>query len=104
MLAGVALRPDAVVSGRGKNPMPCAKQTFNQITQDQFNCLVQKAGASGLPLTGNTGQATKNGFNVSWNYDPSAQVLEIQCLAEPFLVPCSAINSKIHELVDSCTA
>src|SRR4029077_8683494 len=92
VLAGVALRPDAVVSGRGKNPMPCAKQTFNQITQDQFNCLVQKAGASGLPLTGNTGQATKNGFNVSWNYDPSAQVLEIQCLAEPFLVPCSAIN------------
>jgi hypothetical protein len=82
--------------------MSCAKQTFSGLTPDQFTALIAKAGASGLSLTGNTGQAAKNGFTVSWNYDPAAGILEIQCLSAPFLVPCSTINGRIHDLVDSC--
>jgi hypothetical protein len=82
--------------------MSCAKQIFSHITQGQFNCLVQKAAASGLPLDGAAGQASKNGFTVSWVYDSATQTLEIQCLSAPFLVPCSIINGKIHELVEEC--
>jgi hypothetical protein len=82
--------------------MSCAKQTFTGLTPDQFTSLTAKAAANGLSLSGNAGQASKDGFTVWWNYDPAAAVLEIQCLSAPFLVPCSTINGKIHDLVDSC--
>ena len=82
--------------------MTCAKQIFDQITQNQFASILQKAAEAGLPLAGNAGQASKSGFTVAWQYDPVGQVLEIQCLDAPFLVPCSMINGKIHDLVDGC--
>jgi hypothetical protein len=84
--------------------MSCAKQTFTGLTPDQFTALTAKAVASGLSLSGNAGQASKDGFTVSWTYDPIARVLEIQCLSAPFLVPCSSINGKIHDLVESVTS
>jgi hypothetical protein len=84
--------------------MSCAKQTFSGLTQDQFTALAAKGAASGLALSGNRGQAAKNGFTVTWNYDPAAGVLEIQCVSAPFLVPCSTINGRIHDLVDSVLA
>ena len=84
--------------------MACAKQTFSAISQDQFNSLLSKAAAAGLPLNGNSGQASKSGFTIQWNYDPAASVLEIQCLSNPFFVPCSSVNGKIHDLVEECMA
>ena len=84
--------------------MSCAKQTFSGLTQDQFTALAAKGASSGLALTGNQGQAAKNGFTVTWNYDPVSGVLEIQCVSAPFLVPCSTINGRIHDLVDSVIA
>jgi hypothetical protein len=84
--------------------MSCAKQTFTGLTPDQFAALAAKANASGLALSGNVGQASKSGFKVTWNYDPTAEVLEIQCVSAPFLVPCSTINGRIHDLVDSVIA
>jgi hypothetical protein len=84
--------------------MSCAKQTFTGLTPDQFTALAAKGAASGLAVSGNQGQATKDGFKVTWNYDPTAGVLEIQCVSAPFLVPCSTINGRIHDLVDSVIA
>jgi hypothetical protein len=84
--------------------MSCAKQTFTELSQDQFTALVSKAAASGLNLSGNAGQASKDGFTVTWTYDPAARMLEIQCVSAPFLVPCSTINGRIHDLVDSVIA
>ena len=84
--------------------MACAMQTFSAISQDQFNCLLSKAAAAGLPLNGNSGTASKSGFTIQWNYDPAASVLEIQCLSNPFFVPCSSVNGKIHDLVEECMA
>jgi hypothetical protein len=48
--------------------------------------------------------ASQSGFTVTWNYDPVAGVLEIQCVSAPFLVPCSTINGRIHEMVESVIA
>ncbi len=82
--------------------MSCAKQTFSQVTQAQFDCLLKKAAESGLPLNGASGEASKSGFTVSWAYNATTLTLEIQCLSAPFLVPCSTINGKIHDLVEGC--
>jgi hypothetical protein len=80
----------------------CAKQIFDQITQEHFVAIIQKAAEAGLPLAGNAGKASNSGFTLTWQYDSVGQLLEIQCLDAPFLVPCSVINGKIHDLVESC--
>jgi hypothetical protein len=80
----------------------CAAQIFTNISSDQFACLVGKANAAGIAISGNVGNASKDGITIQWSFDAGANTLTIQCTSSPFLVPCGTINSKIDELVDSC--
>jgi hypothetical protein len=80
----------------------CETQTFSAITQARFDCLVLKAQASGITITGNSGEASKDGVTIRWEFDPTGQTLELQCTDAPFFVPCGMINGKINELVDGC--
>jgi hypothetical protein len=77
----------------------CPAQTFTAVTQDQFDSLLQKAAAAGIPISGNSGSASQQGITISWNFDPVAQTLMLECTGKPFLIPCGTINSKIHDLV-----
>ncbi len=83
--------------------MACDKQTFLGVTPDAFNCLIAKATANGMPISGNSGQASEGGFTLAWNYNPEAQMLDIQCLESPFMAPCLMINGKIESMVRECT-
>jgi hypothetical protein len=80
----------------------CAAQLFSGFTVEHFTCLVAKANAAGIDISGNAGSASRDGVTVAWVFDPGAQTLSIQCTSAPFFVSCGAINSKIHDLVDSC--
>jgi len=80
----------------------CATQTFSGITQAGFDCLVTKADAAGITISGNSGEATKDGIRIRWLYSPEQQSLELQCLDSPFFISCGSINSKIHDMVDEC--
>lgn len=81
----------------------CDPQTFNNVTSTAWDCLVQKAESSGLPIiVGHKGEASKDGFTVTWNYNPEAESLVIQCIDSPWWAPCSVIDSKINELVGGC--
>jgi hypothetical protein len=80
----------------------CATQTFTDVTSAVWNCLVQKAQSYGITISGNSGQASQDGFTIRWDYDPSGQTLQLQCVDSPWWAPCSTINGKIHDLVDGC--
>jgi nitrate reductase cytochrome c-type subunit len=80
----------------------CNAQEFDNVSQSAWACIVQKAEGYGISVSGDSGEATKNGFTVTWNYDPAAQTLQLQCVNSPLLVPCSIINAKIQELVNRC--
>ena len=80
----------------------CASQVFSTVSTGVWNCLIQKAAGYGITISTPVGQATKDGFTVSWNYDNKAQSLSIQCLDSPWWAPCSTINGKIHDIVDGC--
>jgi hypothetical protein len=80
----------------------CVEQNFTGFTLERFDCLLEKAQAAGVDITGNSGTASRDGIEITWNFDPIAQTLTIQCIAAPLLVPCGVINSKIRALVDSC--
>jgi len=82
--------------------LSCVEQNFTGFTPERFDCLVQKAEAAGIDITGNSGTASRDGIEITWNFDPTAQTLIIQCIAAPPLVPCGMINTKIRSLVDSC--
>jgi hypothetical protein len=77
----------------------CTAQVFQQITPERFSILIDKANAAGIAISGNSGSASKMGIEVSWNYDPDAQQLIIQCTHVPFFVSCNDVNVKIQGLV-----
>jgi hypothetical protein len=81
----------------------CAAQTFTGISPDQFACLLKMVSDSGVPISGNSGSASKDGITVAWTFDPTTKTLNIQCTSAPFFVTCGMINSKIHDLVDQCS-
>jgi hypothetical protein len=80
----------------------CAAQVFSNVSAAQFQCLVAKAAAQNIIISGNSGSASKDGITIAWNYDPGTQTLTLQCTDSPFYLPCGTINSTIHDLVDSC--
>jgi hypothetical protein len=80
----------------------CATQTFSGITEGWFDCLTQKAADAGIVISGNEGQASRDGVTVRWKFTPSTGELELQCTGAPFFVGCGTVNAKIHDLVDGC--
>jgi hypothetical protein len=83
---------------------PSAPQVFNGVTPDQYTRLVEKAKAAGIDISGNTGEASKFGVEVSWNYVPATQELTLQCLKTPFFMSASDVDAKIHSLVEQSLA
>jgi hypothetical protein len=76
-----------------------APQLFNNISPAQFAVLQQKAGAAGIPISGNSGSASKMGVEVAWNYSPESGQLSLQCLKTPFFISASDVDQKIRDLV-----
>ncbi|HEX8709253.1 MAG TPA: hypothetical protein VF723_13480 [Pyrinomonadaceae bacterium] len=80
----------------------CATQSFNNVSSSAWTCLIQKAAGYGITIGDYKGQASKDGFTLTWNYDPNAQTLELQCTDSPWWASCGMINGKIHDLVEGC--
>lgn len=81
----------------------CAAQVFTGVSPEKFACLQGKAAAQGIAMDGAQGSASKDGITVTWDYEAAGQTLTIQCTAAPFFLSCGAINSTIHNFVDSCS-
>jgi hypothetical protein len=80
----------------------CAMQTFNNVNQVAWQSAKQAVAAKfGVQITTDFGNISSDGFTVHWNYDPATGTLSIQCTDSPFFIPCSAINSEIHDMVES---
>lgn len=81
--------------------MALPAQSFAGVTPEHFASLMSEVTKeTGLAVSGNSGTASKSGFTVSWNYDPSVGVLTMQVLDKPWIVPASVCQSKIQELVE----
>lgn len=80
----------------------CTAQIFSGITAAMWQQISQQATDNGLPIEGNSGRKTKDGFEVSWDFDPASGRLELQCHNSPFWAPCSLIQEKVEEIVKSC--
>jgi len=81
----------------------CDKQTFSNITPEQFTCICQQIKSKfGVTLPGDSGQITQSGFTVERDYDSQTQEFKVQCLDSPVFPPCAMINQSIQAVVDGC--
>ena len=80
----------------------CAMQTFNNLTQAAWQSAKEAVAAKfGVQITTDSGNISSQGFTVHWDYDAPTGTLSIQCTDSPFFIPCSAINSEIHDMVET---
>lgn len=79
----------------------CDFQTFSGITLAHFACLLQKAQSTGKHLRQER-QRLAGRITITWNYDPAAQLLTIQCIDKPVFLGCGVITSQIRDLVNNC--
>jgi hypothetical protein len=77
----------------------CPAQVFSNITPEKFVSLEKQAQASGIPIEGNSGSASKFGGQFTWNYDPVTLQLTIAVTQPPFLMSCESVNARISALV-----
>jgi hypothetical protein len=74
------------------------KHTFHGITRALFTRLRRKASQLGIRVASPKGEAVKDGITIQWNYDPTAQRLEVECRA-PFWVNAEQVNRNLrHEI------
>ena len=81
-----------------------APQIFKDVTPDMFARLAEKAQQSGIPISGNSGTASKFGVEVAWNYSPESQELALQCLRAPFFMSAADVDKRMHTLVTESLA
>ncbi len=85
----------------------CDEQVFSGVRAEHVAQFLEKGaqfGVSGLDGAGNSGEASHSGFSLRWHYDPEAGTLAVQCTKSPMFVPCSLVNSKIKQALDSVLA
>jgi hypothetical protein len=80
----------------------CEELIFTAVNRPHFDCIVIKAQSAGIPISGDEGEAGRNGFTVRWAFAESDSTLRIQCVDSPMLVPCSVISAKLVSLVEGC--
>lgn len=80
----------------------CAMLTYNNMTQAAWQSTQQAVAQYGIQITRDSDSASSDGFTVHWSYNGATETLSIQCTDSPFLVPCSIINSKINDVIESC--
>jgi hypothetical protein len=74
-------------------------QVFSGITPSKYAALMEKANTAGVPMSGNSGRATKMGVEVEWNYSAEKQELVLTCHRTPFFVSAEDVNARLHALV-----
>lgn len=69
--------------------------TFRGVSRKGWQAIKQAAAAYGIK-GGDVGQASREGFSISWRYDEHSKSLHIQCVDAPALFPCSQINARLR--------
>ena len=80
----------------------CAMLTYNNVTQDVWQCIVSAVAQYGIPVAADSGTQSAQGFTISWNYNRQAETLSVQCIDSPFWAPCSTVNAHINDAAEAC--
>ena len=76
------------------------KQTFRGITRAVFARLRKKASRIGFPVAKPVGSANKDGIRIHWNYDPQAEILEVEC-STLFWINSGRVNEELRREIEA---
>jgi len=79
-------------------------QVFSGVSPAQYAKLVEKVNAAGIEISGNSGQASRMGVEVAWNYSAETQQLELTCLHAPVFVSADVVNTRLRTMVNEALA
>ncbi|HEX6459299.1 MAG TPA: hypothetical protein VF032_10320 [Thermoleophilaceae bacterium] len=83
--------------------MACDPLRFGRVDASKWSAAKEMLSSEyGISIDTERGEQAHRGFTLAWTYEPSAQTLEIQCRAKPFLIPCGVVNSRIDSLAERC--
>jgi hypothetical protein len=74
-------------------------QVFSNVSPVQYEKLMAKANAAGIPMSGNSGRTAKMGVEVEWNYSQEKQQLVLTCLHAAFFLGADGVNAKLQASV-----
>ena len=77
------------------------KLTFRGITRAILARLRKKASMRGIHIVRSTGEATKDGIQIQWNYDATLELLEVECLHVPFWIDSGRINKELRQEIEA---
>jgi hypothetical protein len=80
----------------------CGVLVFKDFSESRFRLMAAKAASIGIELNSLAGESEKNGFGVSWEFDPEREILRIECTSRPLFVACDFVNREIEDLVAQC--
>lgn len=78
-----------------------SKLLFRGITRAVFARLRRKAARSGIRVLQPRGEAVRDGVKIEWEYDATTEVLEVECVRAPFWIDRAAIQSRLHDEIES---
>jgi hypothetical protein len=75
-------------------------QTFKGFTPTMFASFAAKTEKdTSTKIIGNSGTVVHGSFTFTYNFNPTTETLEIQCLKKPLFIPASTIINGIAEEV-----
>ena len=74
---------------------------FRGITRAVFARLRKRAAKNGMSVRQPQGEAVRDGVKIRWEYDPAAEVLEVECVHAPFWIDAAAVNHRLAREIES---
>jgi hypothetical protein len=78
-----------------------SKLLFRGITRAIFARLRKRAARSGITVLHPRGQAIRDGVRIEWEYDATAEVLEVECVRAPFWIDRARIQRRLSREIES---
>jgi hypothetical protein len=77
-----------------------ARLSFRGITRAVFALLQIKARKNGMSVNKPAGETLKDGIKIRWNYQPDAELLEIECVSDPFWIDAARVSRKLTREIE----
>lgn len=78
-----------------------SRLSFRGITRVVFARLRRKAARSGIPVLHPRGEVVRDGIKIQWEYDPAAELLEVECVHAPFWIDPATVNRTLTQEIES---
>ena len=77
-----------------------AEQIVLEVSREQLEEARKQLAAMGLPITGDIGVVSRNGYEATYLYTASEQLLTLTLAKKPWYIPASALRSRLLAAVE----